>query len=80
MGSRSFEREASAPNSSSPSKRSTSPANTKVCPAVSWLTNHSSTSPSTRPPTTTRLPSRRFTWARRTFSISSSTMVPMLRR
>ena len=49
-------------------------------PTDSWLRNHSSISPSTRPPTTTRLPSRRFTLASRTFSISSSTMVPMFSR
>ena len=44
------DRLASASSPSSPSKRSTSPANRKVSPGRSCSMNHSSTSPSTRPP------------------------------
>ena len=66
-----------------PSKRSTSPANTKVSPGVSCSMKYSSTSPSTRPPISGAcvaglVPARRPT--RRTLIIGASTMVPTFRR
>src|SRR6478752_2900988 len=65
-----------------PSKRSTSPANTKLSPGTSCSMKYSSTSPSTRPAARTAEGLSAPPWRRasRTRTMGASTMVPTFRR